>query len=229
MKRTRKKNYRAIISLIRTILESKKSGIGAFYNGLIVDLTATFINSFIYFYVYSSIKKLVTNYHHQSRNRSSVSVDMVFRMKGESPKVYKRKQDMLQTTASSSSRALVDQIQSRSRTPLQKPFQNTQSNKSQEIHNDSQADDNEEEVTSNKRKRRTKTLGDSHLRSVQDQEPQQQLNNCHQQIWSRTQDYLPKSQSCEQSSGGAGSVGGSGLLLRLFQSDFFNVHLAIST
>ncbi|CAH7687763.1 hypothetical protein PPACK8108_LOCUS22599 [Phakopsora pachyrhizi] len=134
----------------------------------------------------------------------------------------------LQTTASSSSRALVDQSQSRSRTPLQKPVQNTQNNKSQENHNNGQADDNEEEVTSNRRKRRTKVLGDSHLRSVQDQEQQQQLNNCHQQIWSRTQDYLPKSQSCEQSCGGAGSVGGSGLLLRLFQSDFFNIHLAIS-
>ncbi|KAI8454324.1 hypothetical protein BY996DRAFT_8482211 [Phakopsora pachyrhizi] len=84
---------------------------------------------------------------------------MAFRMKGESLKVYKRKQDMinglevtikelviglfagmvskfvtyplsnitirLQTTASSSSRALVDQSQSRSRTPLQKPVWNT--------------------------------------------------------------------------------------------------------
>ncbi|CAH7685009.1 mitochondrial carrier domain-containing protein [Phakopsora pachyrhizi] len=159
IKRKRKKNYRTIISSIRTILENEQSGIGAFYNGLIVDSTATFINSFIYFYVYSSIKKLVTNYHHQSRNRSSVSGDMVFRMKGESPKVYKRKQHMinglevtieelvigsfagmvskfvtcplsnitirLQTTASSSSRALVDQSQSRSRTPLQKPVRNT--------------------------------------------------------------------------------------------------------
>ncbi|KAI8452983.1 mitochondrial carrier domain-containing protein [Phakopsora pachyrhizi] len=135
IKRKRKKNYRTIISSIRTILENEQSGIGAFYNGLIVDSTATFINSFIYFYVYSSIKKLVTNYHHQS--------------------LYKRKQHMinglevtieelvigsfagmvskfvtcplsnitirLQTTASSSSRALVDQSQSRSRTPLQKP------------------------------------------------------------------------------------------------------------
>ncbi|CAH7688989.1 hypothetical protein PPACK8108_LOCUS24040 [Phakopsora pachyrhizi] len=155
----RKKNYRIIISLIRKILGNKQSGIGAFYNGLIFEPTATFINSFIYFYVYSSIKKLVTNYHHQSRNRSSVSFDMVFRMKGESPKVYKRKQDMinglevtieelviglfagmvskfvtcplsnitirLQTTASSSSRALVDQSQSRSRAHLHKPVRNT--------------------------------------------------------------------------------------------------------
>ncbi|KAI8456856.1 hypothetical protein BY996DRAFT_6506984 [Phakopsora pachyrhizi] len=60
----------------------------------------------------------------------------------------------LQTTASSSSRALVDQSQSRSRTPLQKP-----NNKSQENHNNGQADDNEEEVTSNRRKRRTKDTG----------------------------------------------------------------------
>ncbi|KAI8458373.1 hypothetical protein BY996DRAFT_6541887 [Phakopsora pachyrhizi] len=120
-------------------------------------------------------EKLQNNYkfnQDNSREQTDVSVDMVFRMKGESPKVYKRKQDMinrlevtieelviglfagmiskfvtcplsnitirLQTTASSSSRTLVDQSQSRSRTPLQKP----------ENHNNGQADDDDEEVTS---------------------------------------------------------------------------------
>ncbi|KAI8459731.1 hypothetical protein BY996DRAFT_6448829 [Phakopsora pachyrhizi] len=107
-------------------------------------------------------EKLQNNYkfdQKDSREQTDVSFDMVFRMKGESPKVYKRKQDMinglevtieelviglfagmvskfvtcplsnitirLQTTASSSSRALVDQSQSRSRAHLHKPVRNT--------------------------------------------------------------------------------------------------------
>ncbi|KAI8456718.1 hypothetical protein BY996DRAFT_6610211 [Phakopsora pachyrhizi] len=76
---------------------------------------------------------------------------MVFSMKVESPKVYKRKQDMINglevrieelVIGLFAGMVSVDQSQSRSRTALQKPN-----------HNDGQADEDKEEVTSNRRKR----------------------------------------------------------------------------
>ncbi|KAG0148832.1 hypothetical protein CROQUDRAFT_654439 [Cronartium quercuum f. sp. fusiforme G11] len=55
---SRRRNYKTIRDSFLTILRTEPDGLRAFYHGILIDTCATLLSSFIYFYVYTSLRKL---------------------------------------------------------------------------------------------------------------------------------------------------------------------------
>lgn len=73
---TPRRNYRTIRDSFLTILRTEPDGLKALYNGILIDTCSTLLSSFIYFYVYTSLRKisaLAKRYKHQSKSGMAAS------------------------------------------------------------------------------------------------------------------------------------------------------------
>ncbi|KAH9815214.1 mitochondrial carrier domain-containing protein [Melampsora americana] len=81
----RRRNYSTVRESFFTILRIEPDGLRAFYHGLLIDTCATMLSSFIYFYVYTLLHKIVAiaKQHHQKHSSSRFNLGSMQGVLGE--------------------------------------------------------------------------------------------------------------------------------------------------